>query len=86
MFLNKKKFDDDKKNLSIGYNFCVKSKFYYLACKNCLKTRFLFKIPGFFFFLNCQIPNFTMIPGKVATLDIVNNNSELLKYELFLFE
>ena len=28
-------------------------------------------IPGFFFWLNCQIPSFFKFPGKVATLTYV---------------
>ena len=33
-FKKRKKFIDDKKNLIIGYIFCVKSKFCHLACTN----------------------------------------------------
>ena len=33
MYFNKKKDDDDKKNLSIGYIFCILAKFYYQTRK-----------------------------------------------------
>ena len=37
VFLNKNIFDDDKFFLFVHQIFCIKSKFYYLTCKNYLK-------------------------------------------------
>ena len=79
----RKKIYDNKNFLSIQQIFCVKSKFYYLICKSCLKFQifsdFCSKFKVFFFNfkfqvfqglfnLNCQIPGFSRILGFLATL------------------
>ena len=83
-----KKFDDNKKMLSTWWTFSVKSKFYYLSCRNCSKFQvfwwFLFKIAGFssLCFKISQILGFSRFCGNPIMWNLaIKINSLSLKHQ-----